>query len=50
MASFKDGVITRKGTMDIMDAYCAMKGTASKTLFKGNESGDMMLDKSLTRA
>ena len=36
--------------MDIMDAYCAMKGVASKTLFKGNESGDMMLDKTLTRA
>ena len=50
VAAFKDGVIDRKGTMDIMDAYCAMKGTTAGNLFKGNESGDMMLDKSLTRA
>ena len=49
VASFKDGVIDRKGTMDIMDAYCAMKGVASKTLFKGNESGDSFTDADASR-
>lgn len=50
VASFKDGVIDRKGTIEIMNAYCAMKKTSADNLFKGNQNGDMMLDKALTRA
>jgi len=46
---FEDTVITRQGVKDIMDAYCALKGVSAEGLLKGNENGDLMLDKTLTR-
>lgn len=47
--SFTDADASRGVVKNIMDAYCAQKGI-TVSLFKGNESGDMMLDKTLTRA
>ena len=47
--SFTDADASRGVVKTVMDAYCAQKGI-TVSLFKGNESGDMMLDKTLTRA
>ena len=46
---FEDSVIDRQTTKDIMDAYGALKGIPMDGLMKGNEHGDLMLDKTLTR-
>ena len=46
----EDNVIDRAGIKAILDAYCALKDVNSEGLMKGNESGDLMLDKALTRA
>lgn len=47
----EDGTATRGDVKDILDAYCAMlEVTPEEPLMKGNENGDMMLDKTLTRA
>ena len=48
-ASFTDADASRGVVKDVMDAYCAQKGI-TVSLFKGDESGNMMLDKTLTRA
>ena len=45
-----DSVIDRGRVMAILEAYCAMKGVSADGLMKGNEQGDLMLDKGLTRA
>ena len=46
----EDFVTVRGAVKDIMDVYCAHKNLDSASLMKGNEHGDMMLDKELTRA
>ena len=46
----EDAVINRGDVKAILEAYCGMKGFESAGLMKGNEDGDMMLDKTLTRA
>ena len=48
-ANFADADANRGVVKNIMDAYCAQKGI-TVSLFKGNESGDMMLGEPLTRA
>lgn len=48
-AEFTDSTALRGDVKTIMDAYCAKKGITA-TLFKGDQSGNLMLDKSLTRA
>ena len=48
-ASFADSTALRGDVKTIMDAYCAKKGVTA-TLFKGDQSGNLMLDKTLTRA
>ncbi len=45
-----DSVIDRAGIKAIMDAYCALKEVPNENIMVGNENGDMMLDKDLTRA
>lgn len=46
----QDSVILRGEIKSILDAYCALKGVDGSGLMKGNEVGDMMLDKDLPRA
>ena len=47
---FADGPVARALTLDILTAFCAKNGLASDGLMQGNENGDMMADKVLTRA
>lgn len=47
---FADGPVSRALTLDILTAFCAKNGLASDGLMQGNENGDMMADKVLTRA
>ena len=46
----EDAVITRGEIKDLLDIYCELTGVSSEGLMKGNENGDMMLDKELSRA
>jgi hypothetical protein len=46
----EDGVIVRGEAKKILDAYGAQKGMDTDLLMVGDENGDLMLDKSLTRA
>lgn len=46
----EDAVITRGEIKNLLDIYCELKGVSSEGLMKGNENGDMMLDKDLSRA
>ena len=46
----EDAVITRGDVKTLLEAYCELKSTHSEGLMKGNEDGDLMLDKTLTRA
>lgn len=47
----EDAAATRGEVKDILDAYCAMLNvTPESPLMKGNENGDLMLDKTLTRS
>lgn len=46
----EDAEINRGDVKAILEAYCALKGTHPESLMKGNENGDMMLDKTLSRA
>ena len=48
-AAFADSTALRGDVKTIMDAYCAQKGVTA-VLFKGDQSGNLMLDKTLTRA
>ena len=48
-ATFADSTALRGDVKTIMDAYCAKKGVTA-VLFKGDQSGNLMLDKTLTRA
>lgn len=48
-AAFTDSTALRGDVKTIMDAYCAKKGVTA-VLFKGDQSGNLMLDKTLTRA
>ena len=50
MAPFEDGPIVRSTTLEILTAFCEKNGLASDGLMKGNQDGDMMADKILTRA
>lgn len=46
-----DGAAKRGEVKDILEAYCSMVGaTPAEPLMKGNEKGDLMLDKTLTRS
>jgi len=46
----EDSDIVRGDVLDIMEAFCAMNSMDGGTLMVGNEHGDLMLDKTLTRA
>ena len=46
----QDMVIDRGEIKEILEAYCAGKGWKDLAVMKGNENGDMMLEKALTRA
>ena len=46
----EDAVITRGEIKDLLDIYCELTGVNGEGLMKGNENGDMMLDKELSRA
>ena len=46
----EDSVIRRGGVKTILDAYCGLKQVSPAALMTGDENGDMMLDKTLTRA
>lgn len=46
----EDGTILRGEVKTVLDRYCGIKGTHPEALMQGNEKGDMMADKPLTRA
>ena len=45
-----ESLLHRKKHMEILDAYCGVKYIDGAALMQGNEDGDMMEDKTLTRA
>ncbi len=46
----EDAVILRGEVQTILTAYCGLKNVSADGLMTGNEHGDLMLDKTLTRA
>ncbi|MCI9403506.1 MAG: bifunctional metallophosphatase/5'-nucleotidase [Oscillospiraceae bacterium] len=46
----EDSVINRGQVKELLEKYCELKDVNADSLMQGNENGDMMLDKELTRA
>ncbi len=45
----EDAVISRGEIRELLDVYCELKGIDGTSLMVGNENGDLMLDKELSR-